>query len=120
MDSFVTGDLRAAETAVSRILRKDPSNETGLLLRGSLFLQTKRLGEALQDFDRIIQRNSSPPEVLADALSSRGRTLALLGRRSEAAKDYARCLSIAPPNWKQRAAIEELLLGAGPATPPAP
>jgi tetratricopeptide (TPR) repeat protein len=93
-------------------LRKDPDNETGLLLRGSLFLQTKRLSEALQDFDRIIQRNTSPPEVLADALSSRGRTLALMGRPSDAAKDYARGLSIAPPNWKQRPALEELLRGA--------
>jgi tetratricopeptide (TPR) repeat protein len=120
MDSFVKGDLREAEIAVTRILRKDPANETGLLLRGSLFLQTKRLGEALQDFDRIIQRNSSPPEVLADALSSRGRTLALMGRQSDAVKDYARGLSIAPQNWKQRAAIEELLRGTDHAEAKAP
>lgn len=115
MDSFVKGNLREAEIAVSRILHKDPANETGLLLRGSLFLQTKRFDEALQDFDRIIEKKSSPPEVLADALSSRGRTLALMGRQSAAVKDYTRCLSIAPPNWKQRAVIEKLLHGTGQA-----
>lgn len=114
MDSFVKGDLRAAEIAIARVLAKDPENQTGLLLRGALFLQTKRLSQALQDFNALIELKPSNPEVLADALSNRGRTHELLGNRSAAATDYARCLSLAPPNWKQRAAVEMLLHAARP------
>lgn len=109
MDSFVKGDLHEAETAVSRVLDKDPANETGLLLRGSLFLRTKRFDRALQDFNAIIEGKPRAPEVLADALSSRGQALEQMGNKPAAAKDYARCLSVAPRSWKQRAVIEELL-----------
>lgn len=115
MDSFVQGDLREAEIAVARVLARDPANETGLLLRGALFLQTKRLDQALKDFNALIDRRPANPEVLADALSNRGRTFDQLGNRSAAEKDYARCLAVAPKDWKQRAVIAGLLRGAGPA-----
>lgn len=115
MDSFAKGDLREAESAVSRVLSMDPVNETGLLLRGALFLQTKRPDQALKDFTVIIDRKPGNPEVLADALSNRGRSHDQLGDKSAAAKDYARCLAVAPPSWKQRAAVELLMRETGAA-----
>lgn len=115
MDSFVKGDLHEAESAVTRVLSKDPANETGLLLRGALFLQTKRPDRALKDFTTLIDRKPDNPEVLADALSNRGRAFDQMGNRPAAEKDYARSLSVAPPAWKQRAAVEMLIRGAGSA-----
>lgn len=112
LDSFSGGHVQESEAIVSRILNKDPANWTGLLLRGSIFMQTKRLDQALQDFDKIIQQKPAYPKVLADALSHRGMTLELMGRRSEAAEDYIRCLKAAPPGWARRASIEVLLSGA--------
>lgn len=115
MDSFVKGDLREAESAVARVLSKDPVNETGLLLRGALFLRTKRPDLALKDFTALIDRKPGNPEVLADALSNRGRTYDQMGNKSAAANDYERSLAVAPKDWKQRAVIAGLLRAAAPA-----
>lgn len=106
---YAAGDLPKTEAALARVLARDPADATGLLLRGSVFLQTGRLDEALGDFDALIERAPGGPEVLADALIHRGQTFERLGRRADAARDYARCLDVAPRGWKRRAAAEELL-----------
>ncbi len=54
--NFTQGQLDAAGKAVGVILKKDPSDIDGRLLRGRVHLAKCETKEALQDFQSVIKR----------------------------------------------------------------
>jgi tetratricopeptide (TPR) repeat protein len=79
------------------------------MLRGDLLLSRERFAEAADAYWSVIE--VAPRS--ADAWAHRGRALAALGRRDEAAGAWREALAIDPGN----AAAREALLGADAATP---
>ncbi len=87
-----TGDLSAAENALRRAIRSDPTLLPAYSMLGQIYLSQGRLDEALQEFDSLAERRSNP----VSALTMSGMILQARNRPSEARTRYEREVTIDP------------------------
>src|SRR5438105_5575717 len=85
-----SGKYLEAERLYRKILRRDSSNLTALLLLGTLHFQRGAFSDALAPLDRLL---AIKPDAF-DALAARGAALSSLNRHEEALAAYERALAI--------------------------
>jgi Flp pilus assembly protein TadD len=90
LNAFVQGDYEQSIRFFNEALSENPDHRMSLLIRGSAFLNSNRLNEAVTDFDRVIAL--FPDDVRAYHL--RGVVKATRGDDLEAVRDFDKAIEL--------------------------
>jgi tetratricopeptide (TPR) repeat protein len=108
LNAFSRAEYQTSIRLFNQVLAEDPDHRLSLLSRGSAFLRSNRLDEAVADFDRVI---SLYPEN-ARAYHLRGLAKASRGDELEALQDFDKAIEIDAvygAAYASRAAVHERL-----------
>jgi tetratricopeptide (TPR) repeat protein len=90
LHAFARADYPTSISLFNQVLAEDPDHRLSLLSRGSAFIRSNRLDEAMADFDRVIALY--PENVQAYHL--RGLAKASRGDDLEALKDFDKAIEM--------------------------
>jgi tetratricopeptide (TPR) repeat protein len=89
---LTAGDSAEAEQLYRRVLAKDASYLPAYSALAQLYLQQRKLNEALSEFESLAKRESKP----VAALTASGMILETQGKKDEARQRYERALAVDP------------------------
>jgi tetratricopeptide (TPR) repeat protein len=89
---MTAGDAAEAEKLYRRVLAKDAAHLPAYAALAQLYLQQRRLNEALAEFESLSKRDSKP----VTALTASGMILETQGKKDEARQRYERALAVDP------------------------
>lgn len=90
LSAYAREDYEQSIQLFNKVLDENPNHRMSLLSRGSAFLRSNRLNEAMADFDRVLALH---PEY-ARAYHLRGLVKASQGNDLEALKDFDKAIDI--------------------------
>ena len=88
----------------SRVIASDRAPPAAYLARGQAYRMKADYGDAIEDFDAVIDMDAAPA-LTAEALLGRGAAFAARGKLRKAIADLGRALDIGLPPGRQAAAV---------------